>query len=94
MDRHIKALIAVVLILAVGLVGFFAFSAPYGDGLEVTMEHAGVEEKEPVYTAPLDYGDDYPHALLMGVLGMSITLGAVYGLGKLAGRKNDARKGD
>ena len=80
MDRRkfLKAAAVLVAAFAVGLVFFFIFSAPYGDGLERTMENAGVEEQEPVYRAPLDYGGNYPAALAMGCLGFIMVLGSAY----------------
>ena len=81
--RHLKAMAAIFAAFAVGLVLFFIFSAEYGDGLEKTMENAGVEESEPVYHAPLDYGEDYPAAFAMGALGFFIVLGSAYALGRL-----------
>jgi hypothetical protein len=74
----ILAIAAIIMLFAVGLVGFFMFSAPYGDGLEKTMENAEVEEGEPVYSAPLDYGDNYPLAFFMGCIGFAITMLCVY----------------
>jgi len=79
----------IIILFAIGLVGFFIFSAPYGDGLEKTMEEAEVEESEPVYQAPLDYGDNYALALSMGCIGFAITLFAIYIVSWLL-RKSDA----
>lgn len=85
--RYLKAVAGILVAFAAGLVLFFIFSAPYGDGLEMTMEHGGVEESEPVYKAPLDYGEDYPAALLVGILGFAVVLGSVYLVGKGLGKK-------
>jgi hypothetical protein len=79
----------IIILFAVGLVGFFVFSAPYGDGLEKTMEEGEVEESDPVYQAPLDYGDNYPLALSMGCLGFGVTL-LVFYLASWLMRKSDA----
>ena len=86
--RYIKAAGAILAGFAVGLVFFFMFSGPYGDGLESTMERGGRNESEPVYHAPLDYGGNYPAALSMGAVGFFLVLGAVYLFGKLAGRRS------
>ena len=87
--KHLLGILTVIILFAVGLVGYFVFSEPYGDGLEVTMEEAGVEDSEPVYSAPLDYGDNYPLAFSMGCLGLGIILLCVLLLGKFV-RKKDA----
>jgi cobalt/nickel transport protein len=85
--RYLKAAGIILAAFAAGLVLFFMFSGPYGDGLESTMERGGKNESEPVYHAPLDYGGNYPAALFMGALGFFLVLGAVYLVGKLAGRR-------
>ena len=85
--RYMKAVGVLLAAFAAGLVLFFVFSEPYGDGLESTLERGGVPEPEPVYRAPLDYGGNYPAALLMGSLGFFVVLAAVFLLGGLAGRK-------
>ena len=85
--RYLKAAGIILVAFAVGLVFFFIFSAPYGDGLEKTMEGAGVEEPEPVYHAPLDYGGNYPAAFVMGALGFVIVLGSAYLLGRMMGMR-------
>lgn len=85
--RYLKVAGTILAAFAVGLVLFFIFSAPYGDGLEKTMENAGVEESEPVYHAPLDYGGNYYSGLLMGVLGFFIVLGSAYLFGRMMGKR-------
>jgi len=79
-----KAAIGVLVLFAMGLVGYFAFSAGHGDGLEVTMEEAGEEEGEQVYSSPLDYGDDYPSAFLAGIIGFGICAVVVRLTGRFA----------
>lgn len=76
-------------IFAIGLVFFFIFSAPYGDGLEKTMEEGEVEEGEPVYQAPLDYGDDYLTAFAMGAVGFFAVLLVIFVLGRFLGKKDE-----
>ncbi len=90
--RYLKAIVGIVAIFAVGLVFFFLFSAAYGDGLERTMEEAGVEEHDPVYQAPFSYGDDYLTALLAGILGFGLTFGVVFAYFKIAGKGKGERK--
>jgi hypothetical protein len=84
----IKPLISVLIILAVGLAFFFAVSADLPDGLERTVEHGDVEEGEPYYDAPLDYGGDYTSALLAGFLGLVLALLIVIGLGLILRKRN------
>ena len=50
---------------------------------------AEVKESEPVYQAPLDYGDNYALAFFMGCIGFAITLFAIY-LASWLLRKSDA----
>ena len=76
--RYAKAFLAIMVAFAIGLVGFFAFSAMYGDGLEKTMQDNGIGESEPIYTAPLSYGDNYGGALLAGSIGFAIVFGALF----------------
>lgn len=78
--RYAVAVIGIFLMFSIGLVGYFAFSAEFGDGLEKTMEDAGVSEGEAVWSAPLDYGEDYTSALIMGIVGFFLTLAAMLGL--------------
>ena len=77
--RYLIGMVGIIILFSIGLVGYFEFSADYGDGLEVTMEEAGVEEHDQIWEAPLDYGEDYGSALVAGLIGFGITLGAVYG---------------
>jgi cobalt/nickel transport protein len=77
--KYAKAVLAILVVFAIGLVGFYAFSAMYGDGLEKTMQDNGVQEGESQYTAPLDYGGSYGGSLLMGILGFVLVLVVVFG---------------
>lgn len=78
LDRRFLIWSAVIgVFLPLGLIGFYAFSADLGDGLEVTMEKGNVEEGEPVISSPLDYGENYLGTLLMGAIGTLVTLAAV-----------------
>ena len=81
-----KAALGLLLAFSVGLVGFFAFSAASGDGLEVTMEHAGLNEVAPVFTGLMSYGDSYGAALVGGLIGFSITVGAILMYWRIRGR--------
>ena len=76
--RYLKAIAGIIAIFAVGLVFFFIFSAPFGDGLERTMEEAGIEEGEPIYQAPFDYGSDYVGALVAGLIGFALTFAVAF----------------
>ncbi|NJE30697.1 cobalt transporter [Thermococcus sp. 18S1] len=74
-----KGLIIIAVVLAIVLP--LASSNP--DGLEATMEKVGLEEN-PVYQAPLDYGETWGQSVVMGLLGILLTFGVGYGLAKLA----------
>jgi cobalt/nickel transport system permease protein len=74
---YVKAAFGILLSFAIGLVGFFAFSAAYGDGLQATMQRAGVQEVEPLFRSVLGYGDNYGGALLAGIVGFMIVLGVI-----------------
>ena len=76
--RNLLAFVGILVLFAIGLVGFYIFSAPYGDGLEKTMEEGEVEEAEPVYTAPLDYGENYLATLSLGIIGFAVVMLFVY----------------
>ncbi|MDD5502513.1 MAG: cobalt transporter [Candidatus Thermoplasmatota archaeon] len=64
-----KICAAMFVLFAMGLGLYWTFSAEYGDGLEVTMEHAGVSEGESAYSAPLGYGENYLASFAMGAVG-------------------------
>ena len=82
MNSVVKISIFIVIAFALGLVMFFAFSAEFGDGLEMTLEEAGVEEADQVLSAPLSYGDNYIVSLIMGIVGAALVLGLTWGIGK------------
>jgi Sec-independent protein secretion pathway component TatC len=90
--KYLKAIAGIFVLFAIGLVFFFIFSAPYGDGLEKTMEEAGIEEGEPVYQAPLNYGEDYVTALIAGIVGFGLTIGMGYGYFKLTRKKEEIKE--
>lgn len=90
--RYLLGILGIIVIFSIGLVLFFMFSADYGDGLEKTMENAGVEEGEAVYSAPLDYGENYPASFVMGAVGFAATLGFIYVYAILMRRGNEAQK--
>jgi uncharacterized membrane protein len=89
--KLLMAIFGIIVIFAIGLVFFFLLAEPYGDGLEKTMENSEVEEEEPSYSAPLDYGDNYFAALIMGVVGFVIVLLCVLLYAKFMRKKNEAR---
>ncbi len=76
--KHFIAAAAILFAFSIGLVGFYLFASELGDGLEVTMEKNGVEEGEPVYQAPFDYGDSYLASLIMGLIGFAATFGLIF----------------
>ncbi|HRU12148.1 MAG TPA: hypothetical protein P5189_06285 [Methanomassiliicoccales archaeon] len=75
---YLKAAMGVLLLFAIGLVGYFALSAGSPDGLERVMEDNGVEEGDQLWSAPLDYGGDWGTAFVAGLIGFALTFGAVY----------------
>jgi len=79
------------LAFSVGLVGFYIFSADKPDGLEDTMEDSGLEEGEPVWHAPLDYGDTYASTLIMGFVGFAVVFMVLFGYLWLVGGKKDRK---
>jgi cobalt/nickel transport system permease protein len=81
-----KAALGLVLAFSVGLVGFFSFSAAYGDGLEATMQNAGLSEVAPVFSGIMSYGDSYGTALVAGLIGFVVTVGAVLVYWRVRGR--------
>lgn len=89
LGRNTKAVVVILVAFAIGLMGFYAFSATYGDGLERTMDDNGVSEGHPVWEAPLDYGDGYSSGLVMGIVGfLLVTLVMLAYLLAVRGRKN------
>jgi hypothetical protein len=90
--RFLVVSVAIILVFAIGLVGFFLVSNGLPDGLDRTVEQHGGSGSDPVYQAPLSYGGDYLSMLLMGAVGFVITLLAVLGLLRL--RKRSARSED
>lgn len=83
--------LVILLVFATGLVGYFRWSADRPDGLEATLERAGVEEAEAAYEAPLDYGDRYGTALAAGITGFALVFAALTLLGAALVR-HDAEK--
>jgi len=81
------ALAGLVVLFALGLVGFYQYSADKGDGLEVTMEEGDVEEEGQVWSAPLEYGDDYTRSLTMGLLGFTFLAVLTLAYGHLLRRR-------
>ena len=72
-----RAALGLILAFSVGLVGFFAFSAASGDGLEATMENAGLNQITPAFTGMMSYGNNYLSALIGGLIGFAITVGLI-----------------
>jgi CDP-diglyceride synthetase len=86
--KDLLGFIGIIILFSIGLIGFYLFSEPYGDGLEKTMVSAEVEESDPVYSAPLDYGDNYLYTFSLGCIGFAITLLIVYLLSWLLRKSN------
>ncbi|MCU0861323.1 MAG: hypothetical protein MUE65_03290, partial [Methanomassiliicoccales archaeon] len=70
--KYLVASLVILVAFSIGLVGFYLFSADKPDGLENVMEESGIEEGEPVWQAPLDYGDSYGSTLIMGLVGFAV----------------------
>lgn len=87
--QYAKAIAIILAVFAVGLIFYWIFSAQYGDGLEKTMERAGVAEKEQVYSAPLGYGGNYAASFAMGTVGFFAVLAVALVWGKLSAHKAD-----
>lgn len=87
-DVYLKAIVAILVIFAIGAIGYWVFSSELPDGLEKTMEEAGVEEQEPIYQAPLSYGEDYFSYVLMGFVGFISILLISLAIGKAMAKKN------
>ncbi|OPY32540.1 MAG: hypothetical protein A4E32_01122 [Methanomassiliicoccales archaeon PtaU1.Bin124] len=91
MGKNIKAAIVLIAVFAIGLVGFYVFSAEMGDGLERTTSDEGIVESEPIYNAPLDYGSAYGSSLVMGIIGfvaVLLSFTAFWLLAKKRGQKS------
>lgn len=84
-----KAIFSIIIVFSLALVFFFLFAAEYGDGLERTMEEGEVEEGEPAYSAPLDYGDNYFVSLLSGIAGFFAVLVIIVLILKIMGKNNE-----
>jgi hypothetical protein len=89
--KYVIAIFGIMALFAAGLVFFFLYAEPYGDGLERTMEDGEVEEEEPSYSAPLNYGDNYFTALIMGIIGFLIVLLCVLLYTKFLRKKDETR---
>ncbi|MCJ7561495.1 MAG: hypothetical protein MUO84_00595, partial [Thermoplasmata archaeon] len=76
-----QATVAVLIVFALALPLYFMYSSEGADGLEKTMEDAGVDEGDTVLTSPFEYGETYFAALFAGILGFVAT--ALVGLGLL-----------
>jgi len=91
--KYLIASVAIIVAFAIGLVAFFAFSADKPDGLEDVMEDNGIEEGEPIWQAPFDYGDDYMGALFAGIIGFLVVFLVLFAyLRIVAKRKSNEEK--
>lgn len=90
--KFLIAGIAIIAVFCIGLVGFFAVSAGKPDGLESVLGEQGIEESQPVWNAPLNYGSDFPSALLMGMIGFSLVLSITVGYLMLTSKKYKGTK--
>ena len=89
-----QATVAIMVAFALALPLYFVYSSEGADGLETTMEDAGVPESEPLLASPFSYGEGYFAALFAGILGFVAV--ALAGLGlmrvlKAGKRRNEGR---
>ncbi|HUW43165.1 MAG TPA: hypothetical protein VMW02_02895 [Thermoplasmata archaeon] len=88
--RELTAVIAILAVFSIGTLGYVAFSADKPDGLEKTMEDAGVVEQAPIYVAPFSYGEGYFGYLAGGIIGFFAVLLVSIGILKRLAKKNEA----
>ncbi len=80
-SRIAQATVAILIAFALALPLYFIYSSEGADGLEKTMEDAGIGESEPLLTSPFTYGENYFAALFAGILGFVAV--ALLGLGMM-----------
>ena len=80
-SRIAQATAAILIAFALALPLYFIYSSEGADGLEKTMEDAGIGEAEPLLTSPFTYGESYFAALFAGILGFVVV--ALVGLGMM-----------
>lgn len=68
-SRIAQATAAIMVAFALALPLYFVYSSEGADGLEQTMEDAGVGEGEALLSSPFSYGETYFAALFAGMLG-------------------------
>lgn len=68
-SRIVQATAAIMVAFALALPLYFIYSSEGADGLEQTMEDAGVGEGEVLLSSPFSYGETYFAALFAGILG-------------------------
>lgn len=74
-----QATVAILIVFALALPLYFVYSSEGADGLEKTMDDAGIGEGEPLLASPFSYGETYFAALFAGMLGFVAV--ALVGLG-------------
>jgi hypothetical protein len=89
--KFLISIFSIIVLFGIGLVFFYIFSAPYGDGLEKTMEIAGVTESEPIFQAPFDYGTNYITSLIVGCIGFFLVLCIFIIIGRTLRKKNETK---
>lgn len=89
--KYIVAVAVILGIFALGAAGYWAFSADMPDGLEQTMQNAGIVERESAYNAPLDYEGDSAMLLVMGAIGFFAVLTVTFGVAKMMAKKNETQ---
>lgn len=91
-SRVTQATAAIMVAFALALPLYFVYSSEGADGLEKTMEDAGVAEGEPLLASPFSYGETYFAALFAGMLGFVAV--ALLGLGAMRALRATRRQNE
>jgi cobalt/nickel transport system permease protein len=91
-SRIAQATAAILVAFALALPLYFVYSSEGADGLEKTMEDAGVTEGEPLLASPFSYGETYFAALFAGILGFVVV--ALAGLGVMRALRATKRQNE
>ncbi|OGS56709.1 MAG: hypothetical protein A3K60_02465 [Euryarchaeota archaeon RBG_19FT_COMBO_56_21] len=68
-SKTLQASLAVLVVFALALPLYFLYSSEGMDGLERTMDDAGIEEENAMLASPFGYGESYFAVLFAGVIG-------------------------
>ncbi len=92
--RYLKAAALLVVLFAIFIPVYYAFSYGKGDGLEKTVSEGGGTGDESAWPGLLGYGDNPVATFAAGILGLGLALAAAYGVLRVtrAWRSGDGRK--